>query len=165
MMFATRKLAAAVALTATVSAFVAPSAEAHRRSSYHGFFQETATGASAGYDIHGIAHMVIGRRGTTVRVVVTGLDSSKTYGSHLHNGTCTEGGGGHYQDVVGPEVTPPNELWLTNTEGGLVPGRFGVALGRGSAAWQARTDSAETNARSVIVHEPGGARIACADLT
>lgn len=34
-----------------------------------------------------------------------------------------------------------------------------------SAAWMARVSSVSTNARSVVVHEPGsGARIACADL-
>lgn len=166
-MFTTRKLAAAVALTATLGLLAAPSAQAHRRTAFHGFFQETATGAAAplGYDIHGVAHMAIGRRGTTVRIVVVGLDPAKTYGSHLHNGTCADGGGGHYQDVVGPVVAPPNELWVTNSGAGLVAGRSGAAYATGSATWQARTDSTETNARSVVVHEPGGARIACADLT
>lgn len=137
----------------------------------HGTFAETATGANLGYDIHGSAKMSIGANGTTVTVNISGLDPAKSYGSHLHNGTCATGGGGHYQDVPGPAVTPPNELWLSSTddpEGPLRPNPGGVARGRGSATWEARISSAGTNARSVVVHEPGVTgpnRITCADLT
>jgi len=63
-------------------------------------------------------------------------------------------------------VVPPNELWLSSGGGGLGPNPGGVAHGAGSAVWQARVSSTETNARSVVVHEPGtGTRIACADLS
>jgi hypothetical protein len=132
--------------------------------SHHGVFAETATGASLGYDLHGSAMMTSGTDGTTVTVNVAGLDPAKVYGSHLHNGTCASGGGGHYQDVEGGGTTPPNELWLTTSGSGLVPNPGGVAHGSGSATWQARTSGDMTLARSVVVHEPGGARIACADL-
>lgn len=140
-------------------------ASAGNQSSLHGVFTETAVGAGLDYDIHGSAKMT-SRNGTTaVKVNVSGLDSAKSYGSHLHDGTCASGGGGHYQNVPGGAVTPPNELWLATNGSGLTPNNGGVAHGSGSAPWTARLDSTTaTNARSVIVHEPGGARIACADL-
>lgn len=134
-----------------------------------GTFTETATGANLGYDIHGSAKMSIGANGTNVTVNIAGLDPTKSYGSHLHNGTCASGGGGHYQHDPSGGVTPPNELWLSSTDdaqGPLRPNPGGVAHGSGSATWEARISSANTNARSVVVHEPGsGVRITCADLT
>ncbi len=143
-------------------------ASAGGQESFHGVFSETALGAAppVHYDIHGSAKMTTGAAGTTVKINVSGLDPTKIYGSHLHNGSCASGGGSHYQDVEGGSTVPPNELWLTTGSGGLVPNRGGVAHGAGSATWQARTSSTtETNALSVVVHEPGGARIACADLS
>ena len=90
-------------------------ADAGSQRSYHGVFRETAVGAGLGYDLHGTAKMTITSLGTVVKVNVSGLDPDKDYGSDLHNGTCASGGGGHYQDVPGPIVTPPNELWLTTS--------------------------------------------------
>jgi len=135
----------------------------------HGVFRETAAGAELGYGIAGSAKLTVGGAATEAKVNVSGLDPDKHYGSHLHNGTCADGGGAHYQDNLLGLATPPNELWLTssaNALGTLDPNPGGVAHGAGSAPWVARTDSlTETNARSIIVHEPGsGARIACADL-
>jgi hypothetical protein len=131
----------------------------------HGIFTETVAGSAAGYDIHGSAKMTIGTAGTAVKVNVSGLDPRKVYGSHLHNGTCASGGGGHYQNLEGGSTVPPNELWLSSGGTGLVPNAGGVAHGSGTATWVARLDGKTTNARSVVVHEPGsGARIACADL-
>jgi hypothetical protein len=143
-------------------------ASAGEHTSFHGVFRETALAAASPlhYDIHGSATMTTGAAGTTVKINVSGLDPTKTYGSHLHNGRCASGGGGHYQDDEGGSTVPPNELWLTTGSGGLVPNLGGVAHGAGSATWQARTSSTtQTNALSVVVHEPGGARIACADLS
>ena len=138
---------------------------AGKSASFHGTFNETSAGADLGYDIHGSAKMTIHSDSTAAKVNVSGLDPAKIYGSHLHNGTCASGGGGHYQDVVGPLATPPNELWLTNSGLTLVSNPGGVAHGAGTATWAARVVSATaTNARSVVVHEPGGSRIACADL-
>lgn len=161
--------ARAMVWAATVSAVAVgmagtAAADAEHPTTFHGVFTETSTGAGLGYDIHGSAKMTIGSAWTAARVNVAGLDPAKTYGSHLHNGDCASGGGGHYQDVVGPVVAPPNELWLTTSGTGLVPNAGGVAQGTGSATWAARVSSAATNARSIVVHEPGGARIACADL-
>ena len=156
--FAGAALAAGVGMASTASA------GAGRVSTFHGVFTETTKGSDLGYDIRGSAKMAVSSAGTAVTVHVAGLDP-KIYGSHLHNGTCASGGGGHYQDVAGPLITPPNELWLHAIGSGLVPNAGGVAHGSGSATWQARVSSTVlTNALSVVVHEPGGARIACADL-
>lgn len=153
-------------LTLAASTLVAGNAAlAGDHTSWHGVFTETAAGAGLGYDLHGSAKMTIGPDGTNVKITVAGLDPAKAYGSHLHNGTCASGGGGHYQDSEGGAVTPPNELWLTTSGSTLAPNSGGVAHGAGSATWQARTGGDQTLARSVVVHEPGGARIACADLT
>lgn len=156
---------AATVLVATLGVFGTTSATAEPAGSFHGVFVETSAGSAAGYDIHGSVKMTIGAAGTLVTANVSGLDPAKVYGSHLHNGTCASGGGGHYQDVEGGAVVPPNELWLTTNGAGLAPNAGGVAHGAGTATWVARVSSASTNARSVIVHEPGsGTRIACADL-
>lgn len=132
--------------------------------SFHGTFNKTMAGHDLGYDIHGSAKMTVGSADTAVKVNISGLDPAKAYGSHLHNGSCASGGGGHYQNIVPGGTIPPNELWLTNVGTTLVPNNGGVAHGSGSATWAARTSSQATNALSVVVHEPGGARIACSDL-
>ena len=160
--------AVAAGIAAVTSGGGGASVGAGNAASFHGVFRETTAGSNLGYVIRGSAKMTIGEDGTAAKINVSGLDPAKTYGSHLHNGTCAAGGGGHYQDVVGGAVVPPNELWFTSSDGGsvLVPNEGGVAHGAGSATWQARVSSAATNARSVIVHEPiTGARIACADLS
>ena len=147
----------------------AGAATAGGHTSYHGVFHETAAGKDLGYDIHGTAKMTVGSSTTVVKINVSGLDPTKKYGSHLHNGTCASGGGGHYQDVVVPAGdppmdAPPNELWLENSDMTLRSNPGGVAHATGSAPWVARTSAATTNARSVVVHGDG-ARIACVDLT
>ncbi len=155
---------AVLAVAAALAMSTAP-AGAGARTSFHGVFRETSAGSLAGYDIHGSVKMTISSSRTSVKVSVVGLDPGKEYGSHLHNGTCASGGGGHYQDVEGEATVPPNELWLSSGASGLTPNRGGVAHGNGSAPWAARIASESTNAKSVVVHEPGsGVRIACADL-
>ncbi len=136
--------------------------------SLHGTFDTTAAGVAAGYRVSGAAKLTVGADGTVADVNIAGLAPGTHYGSHLHNGTCESGGGGHYQDAPGGATTPPNELWLTTSDdpvGGLDPNRGGVAHATGAAAWEARLASDGTNARSIVVHAPGGARIACADLS
>lgn len=161
----TRRTIGLTALVVSASIVgVGTSASAHRRT-FFGHFHETQAGKDLGYQIDGRAKMQINALGTKVRIKVTGLDPTKDYGSHLHNGTCESGGGGHYQDVEGGAVTPPNELWLTTSGTILESNPRGVARARSSANWKARTSSdTQTTARSVVVHEPGGTRIACADL-
>lgn len=156
--------AAALVLTATP-------AGAGSSQSLHGTFEETASGANFGYDIHGSAMMTVGEGTTTVKVSITGLDPEKTYGSHLHNGTCADGGGGHYQDSEGGSTTHGNELHLKSAPAtGLRANHGGVAHGGGSTEWEARvTSTTMTNARSIVVHQPGAPaatnRITCADLS
>lgn len=153
---------------AAIAALLASSGtvDATRRDSFHGRFSETAAGAAdpLGYDIHGVARMTTSTRGTVLWILVTGLDPAKEYGSHLHNGTCADGGGGHYQNEEGGPTSPPNELWVTNGGTTIKPNRHGVAFANGSASWTARTSGVTTTAQSVVVHEPSGTRIACADL-
>lgn len=158
-------VALAVAALGTTTAGASPDGQ-----SLHGTFRETAAGAGLGYDIAGSAKLTVTSSSTEAQVNISGLDPAKHYGSHLHNGTCASGGGGHYQNVEGGATTPPNEIWLSSSEnalGTLDPNPGGVAHGSGSATWTARLDSTtQTNARSIVVHEPGsGVRIACADLT
>jgi hypothetical protein len=136
-----------------------------------GRFHTLPAGEAEGYEIHGIARLDRHAGGTSGRVVVTGLEPGRTYAAHLHNAPCSapNPGGGHYQDVVGGPVVPPNELWFSSSadpQGGIVANRGGVARGWGSADWVARAD-----AQSVVVHlippggtTGGGPKIACADL-
>lgn len=114
--------------------------------------------AGAGMDISGGARMVRTADGKTIVFVhVEGLDASTTYGSHVHAAACGVGeADGHYRfDPTGP-AAPPNEIWpgpFTTTPAGVGNG-FTVADG-----------TAGPEAVSVVVHAPGGAKIACADLS
>ncbi|NNE97205.1 MAG: hypothetical protein HKN24_14380 [Acidimicrobiales bacterium] len=160
------RVSAIFGLFALMGLFGAVPAGAGNSARFHGTFTETPAGAELGYDIHGSAKMTVWTDATAVKVNVSGLDPAKAYGSHLHNGTCASGGGGHYQDDEGGDIEPPNELWITNSGTTLSPNPGGVGHGGGSADWAARvTSTTQTNARSVVIHEPGGTRIACADLT
>ena len=113
-----------------------------------------ATGA--GQDISGNARMIRTADGKTIVVVhVEGLAANTAYGSHVHQQACGNGeADGHYKfDPAGP-AAPPNEIWpafTTNAAG----------VGNGFASVDG---SAGSNAMSVVVHAPGGAKIACADL-
>lgn len=159
------RVVAGVMLVMGVTAGTAPTAGAvESSSSLRGVFGVTAAGVELGYDINGSAVMVINSVGTNVKVALAGLDSAKVYGSHLHNGACGDGGGGHYQDVEGGETTPPNELWVVTSGTVVESDGNGFADAAGSAMWQARISGTGTLGRSVVLHEPGGARIACADL-
>lgn len=155
--------------TASLWVVAMPAGAAASHQNLHGTFRETTAGAGLGYDIAGSAKLTVGSDSTAAKVNVSGLDPAKHYGSHVHNQPCAAGGGGgHYQNVEGGATTPPNELWLSSSDNSVTldPNRGGVAHGRGSAPWAARLSSTtQTNARSIVVHEPGtGTRIACADL-
>lgn len=164
-----RRLAGCILAVGAV-VLAASSAGASDHQNLHGTFRETAAGAGLGYDIAGSAKLTVGDAGTVAAVHISGLDPAKHYSSHLHDQPCATGGGGHYQAVAGAGTTPPNELWLStssNPTGGLDPNPGGVVHASGSATWEARLTSAApaTNARSIVVHEPGsGTRITCADL-
>jgi hypothetical protein len=113
-------------------------------------------GTGAGLDLSGHAQMVRTADGKTIVTVhVEGLAPDTTYGSHVHQQACAVGDAdGHYKfDPSGP-AAPPNEIWpgFTTNAAGVGNGYVKVDGTAGSAAV------------SVVVHAPGGAKIACADL-
>jgi hypothetical protein len=115
-----------------------------------------AFATAAGQPITGRAQMVRTADGKTiVSVHVEGLAANTTYGSHVHQLPCgTSEADGHYKnDPVGP-ATPPNEIWP-----GFTTNDDGVGNGNATVDW-----TAGAAAVSVVVHAPGGAKIACADL-
>ncbi len=136
-----------------VLAFV-PSALAGGAVVTRGDINAFATGT--GMPISGRAQMVRTADGkTAVSVHVEGLAGDTTYGSHVHQLPCgTSEADGHYKyDPAGP-ATPPNEIWPGFTTNGA-----GVGNGNATVDW-----TAGQAAVSVVVHAPGGAKIACADL-
>ena len=115
-----------------------------------------AFAAGTGQPITGRAQMLRTPDGKTiVSVHVEGLAANTTYGSHVHQLPCgTSDADGHYKhDPAGP-ATPPNEIWPGFTTNGA-----GIGNGNATVDWTARA-----SAVSVVVHAPGGAKIACADL-
>ncbi len=154
----------------SVGLFVASTgADAESEARFEGEFQTTAVGMARDYAITGEAVMRIDSSGTRVKIELEGLNEV-VYGSHLHDGTCDAGGGGHYQDEQGGAVDPINEIWMSSFETGFGVARLEGNTGAeatGSATWRARTDAAApaSNALSVVLHDTDGARIACADLT
>lgn len=119
----------------------------------------TTAGINLGYKARGHARMerrLPGETGiTTVTLQVEGLIPGLTYGTHVHNGTCASGGGGHYQHVVGGDVNNINEIWLN-----LTADKSGKGVSKAEHAHLARED-----ARSIVIHESGlPTRIVCIDL-
>jgi hypothetical protein len=107
--------------------------------------------------ITGRAQMIRTADGTTiVSVHVEGLAADTAYGSHVHQAACAVGDAdGHYKnDPAGP-AAPPNEIWPAFTTNAS-----GVGNGNAIVDW-----TAGTAAVSVVVHAPGGAKFACADLS
>lgn len=108
--------------------------------------------------ISGRAQMVRTADGKTiVSIHVEGLGAGLVYGSHVHAQACDNGlAGGHYKFDPAGGSTPPNEIW---------PGPFTAnEAGIGNADTIAQ-GTAGPGAVSVVVHAPGGAKIACADLS
>jgi Cu/Zn superoxide dismutase len=122
-----------------------------------GEFATYASGFELGYTVSGSAHMTRTAAGTTlVSVQVKGLLPNTAYGVHVHNKACTDAnGGGHYMHDSAGGVNPENEIWPLFTTNAA-----GIGSGFASHAYRARPE-----AQSIVVHAPGGARIACADLT
>ena len=121
-----------------------------------GEFQTYASGPGLGYDVSGQARMTRTADGKTlVSTHAAGLLPNTAYGVHVHNRACDDNlGGGHYQEVVGGPVDVFNEIWPAFTTG-----EDGVGNGKAVHAFTARPE-----AQAVVIHAPGGARIACADL-
>ena len=143
-------LIAALALAAVFAPSVLAGSATVTRGEFHAF-----NGSSL--PITGHATMVRTADGrTVVTIQVQGLDSNTEYGSHVHKQACADGlAGTHYRfDPAGAGV-PPNEIW---------PGPFTTnAAGAGSGDTIA-DGTAGSDAVSVVIHAPGGAKIACADL-
>lgn len=121
-----------------------------------------ADGPGLGYsDVAGRVQMVRTSDGKTiVSVQVAGLTPEATYGSHVHNQSCADGNaGGHYSfghPVVGGADPGNSEIW---------PGPF-TANAAGHANGKATVgETAGVTAVSVVIHAPGGQKIACADLS
>lgn len=149
----TRPVHAALA-AALLTATLVPSAAAEAATVTRGDVQAFAAGA--GMELEGRAQMVrTGDGKTIVTVHVAGLAPGTTYGAHVHQQACGAGNAdGHYRfDAAGPAV-PPNEIWP-----GFTTDAAGVGNGRATV-----DGTAGPTAVSVVIHAPGGAKIACADL-
>ena len=121
-----------------------------------GAFHEFAAGITQGLDINGDAVMVrTPTNRTLVAVYVTGLAPNTAYGSHVHKQACAAGDAdGHYQFEPGGPVDNVNEIWPGFTTD---PNGIGIGFGQNAGI-------AGPTAVSVVIHAPGGAKIACADL-
>jgi superoxide dismutase, Cu-Zn family len=149
-----RRIGAMVAVLVVSSAFAASvlaGGAVVTRGDVHAF----ATGI--GQTISGHAQMVRTPDGRTfVTLHVDGLAPGTTYASHVHKQACANGeADGHYRFDPAGSATPPNEIW---------PGPFttnGAGIGNANTIAEGTAGPA---AVSVVVHAPGGAKIACADL-
>lgn len=134
---------------------LAPSIAALGATVTRGDISAFATGA--GLPISGRAEMIRTPEGRTIVTVhVEGLAPNTTYASHVHKQACADGeADGHYRFDPAGAATPPNEIWpgpFTTNDAGVGNANT-IADGIAGAA-----------AVSVVVHAPGGAKIACADL-
>ena len=110
-------------------------------------------------DVEGKATMIRTASGKTIVVVTArGLTPGETYGSHVHKQACDNGdAGGHYSFgfAVPGGALDGSEIW---------PGPFTANAAGYGVGWTVVGDTAGTDAVSVVIHAPGGAKIACADL-
>ncbi len=146
-----RTLVAALAL----SAAFAPAALADGATVTRGDIHAFATGV--GLPISGRAQMIRTADGRTIVTIhLEGLAANTTYASHVHAAACATGNAdGHYRFDPAGAAAPPNEIW---------PGPFttnDAGVGNGNTVAEG---TAGPTAMSVVVHAPGGAKIACVDL-
>lgn len=158
-----RKIAVLAAALFVVGALLPPSAGAQKAQKTSGTF--AAVPGHGDWGVTGTVKMIRTSAGSTlVKVKAEGLDPGATYPSHVHNQPCSTGGGGHYQNVVGGEAAPPNELWPStdSSSPGLTVNPEGKAVGTDHADWLARPE-----AQSVVIHlySNTAIRVACADLS
>lgn len=144
----------AVLAAALLTVALVPSAAAHAAMVTRGDLHPFAAGT--GMELAGRAQMIRTADGKTIVTVhVTGLSPDTTYGAHVHQQACGDGAAdGHYKfDPTGP-AAPPNEIWP-----GFTTNAAGVGNGKATVE-----GTAGATAVSVVVHAPGGAKVACADL-
>lgn len=149
-----RSISSAVAAAGLIAAVLAPGVSADGATVTRGDIHAFAAGASM--SITGRAQMVRTADGKTiVSIHIAGLDRNTAYGSHVHKQACADGDAdGHYRFDPTGSALPPNEIWPAFTTNDA-----GIGNGRAVA-----DDTAGPTAVSVVVHAPGGAKIACADL-
>ena len=138
-----------------------------------------AAGVGQGLKISGDAVLVRTPGGRTLAIVIAfGLAPNTTYGSHVHKAKCAAGDAdGHYQFTPGGSADSVNEIWPGFRIEGVLCGRMhtrGMRRGRAGGSGDdefmgdGRRVCAERRRRrtavSVVIHAPGGAKIACADL-
>ena len=153
-MAARHHLRSAALVAGALAIVLAPGVIAGGATVTRGEISPFATGV--GQPITGRAQMVrTADAKTIVSVHVEGLLPNTAYGSHVHQLPCgTSDADGHYKnDPAGP-AAPPNEIWP-----GFTTNDDGIGNGNAIVGW-----TAGVTAVSVVVHAPGGAKIACADL-
>jgi hypothetical protein len=110
-------------------------------------------------DIEGKASMIRTASGKTILVVTaSGLIPGETYGSHVHKQACHDGdAGAHYSFgfAVPGGFLDGSEIW---------PGPFTANAAGHAVGWTVVGATAGPTALAVVIHAPGGAKIACADL-
>ena len=139
----------------SVALMLAPSVLALGATVTRGDINAFATGV--GLPISGRAQMIRTPDGKTIVTVhVAGLAANTTYASHVHAAACAVGDAdGHYRFGPAGPALPPNEIW---------PGPFTTDDDGVGNANTVAAGTAGSGAVSVVVHAPGGAKIACADL-
>jgi hypothetical protein len=144
-------LLAALALSAAFAPMVLAAGATVTRGEFHAF------AAGTGLAITGRAQMVRTADGRTiVSIHLEGLSAGTTYASHVHAAACATGSAdGHYRFNPAGAAAPPNEIW----PGPLTANDAGIGNGNTIA-----DGTAGPTAVSVVIHAPGGAKIACADL-
>lgn len=185
--YATRALLSAVALGASAVPFLAASASAVSAQVVADRFAPVSApagpvAAAVTYDEEQVpvgSGVVVSQLehpdgGTTVTLVVQGLQPDREYGAHVHVNACGPTGdaaGPHFQDEADPVTpstdpayaNPANEVWLDFTTD---------AAGNGYAVSTVDWQFGDRPAGSVVIHaehthtEPGmagmaGARLAC----
>jgi Cu-Zn family superoxide dismutase len=177
----TLAVAVAAALVFTGTAHAEPAKVAHTSAKFESY---SATAKAVTYDAKvpaGAEVTVVGMPtfggGTTVLLVLNGLQPHRAYGAHVHVKNCGAApadSGPHFQNVADPVqpsvdpayANPRNEIWLdVHTDGN------GSAHTRSSVDWQ----FTGRHARSVVLHnehthtKPGeagtaGPRLACVNV-
>jgi Cu-Zn family superoxide dismutase len=177
----TLAVAVAAALMFTGTAHAEPAKVAHTSAKFESY---SATAKAVTYDAKvpaGAKITVVGvptfGGGTTVLLVLNGLQPHRAYGAHVHVKKCGAApadSGPHFQNVADPVqpsvdpayANPRNEIWLdVHTDGN------GFAHTESTVDWQ----FTERHARSVVLHnehthtKPGeagtaGPRLACANV-
>ena len=144
-----------ILLSFTFAGFVPVHAARSSTAVTFGGFNSYAIGLERGLNIKGIATMNRVAEGKTiVNIKVLGLPSKITYIAYVHNMACDDNQGGtRYQNVAGSS-TDTNEILL-----GFTTNTAGVGMSHVVVDFITRAE-----AKSVVVQDADGARLACASL-